>query len=228
MDKNNTGTPYKCSFCGAPMSFNEFVCKNCWTDINGNKVNKELYAGEIQKDIKENFPVEEENEDIEYTCSNCGAELKKEDTICPKCGADVTEIEEADENEENIIELTCSNCGAVLSADDDVCPECGGEVVKDENEMQDLSETVVLRTYNNKFEAEMVKELLESQGIEAYVSVDDEGGMLPSLLQRGARLLVMDYDLDRAEEILNAPGEEIDKGLSPDSEEPDENNKEKE
>jgi RNA polymerase subunit RPABC4/transcription elongation factor Spt4 len=267
-EKSNTGIPFKCSYCGAPMSFNDFVCKSCWTDINGNKVDKNLYINEVQEYVNENDTTDIEKEIIEYTCTNCGAELKEEDMVCPKCGADVSEIEEEnaeDENDEMINEegkeknekgeiiYICGNCNAVLKQDDKVCPKCGAEVIEEVEELgekltcphcnevvdvdddicnacggelfreipEDFSQTVVLQTFSDKFEAQLVKELLGANGIEAYVSVDNEGDMMPSLNMNGARLLILDKDLEKALEIINTPGEEMEKDSSEEKNETD-------
>jgi Putative prokaryotic signal transducing protein len=53
----------------------------------------------------------------------------------------------------------------------------------------------------------MAKALLESHGIDSFISVDNEGGMLPALNQRGIKLIVMAVDFEKAVEILNSTGD---------------------
>ncbi len=60
-----------------------------------------------------------------------------------------------------------------------------------------------LTVYNSETEAEIVRGRLESEGIEARISADDCGGMLPQYQYiRGVRLLVAPEDIERAREIL--------------------------
>ena len=59
---------------------------------------------------------------------------------------------------------------------------------------------VCIKTYAHKAEAELVKSLLENNGIKAMVSADDCGGMRPHLLWStgGAKLLVKEKDVKKA------------------------------
>lgn len=63
---------------------------------------------------------------------------------------------------------------------------------------------VCVKTYNSRLEAELDKSLLDSQGIQAMISVDDAGGMRPDLLWNtsGVRLLVKDEDAENALKLL--------------------------
>jgi len=74
-----------------------------------------------------------------------------------------------------------------------------------------LDDAIVLETFPNRIEAEIVAGLLESEGVEAMVVADDAGGAYPSLqFFHGVRLLVAAADAYRAREILQdmqEPGE---------------------
>jgi len=62
---------------------------------------------------------------------------------------------------------------------------------------------ICIKTFLNRYEADLAKGLLESAGIEAAVSADDAGGMQPQLnLSVGVRLLVDEADADAALKIL--------------------------
>ncbi len=66
-----------------------------------------------------------------------------------------------------------------------------------------LDDAIILETFPNRIEAEIVAGLLESEGVEAMVLADDAGGAYPSLqLYHGVRLLVYREDEARAREIL--------------------------
>ncbi|MCK5287871.1 MAG: DUF2007 domain-containing protein [Candidatus Omnitrophica bacterium] len=67
--------------------------------------------------------------------------------------------------------------------------------------MQDL---VVVRTFLQKAEAELVKGLLVSNGVEAVISSDDLGGYRPHLTygMKNVELLVRKEDLLKAKGIL--------------------------
>jgi len=69
----------------------------------------------------------------------------------------------------------------------------------------DDENSVVVKTFMSEFEAEIAKGILEEEGIKCYISSDDTGGMRPHLqLTLGVRLIVMEKDLRRALEILDA------------------------
>jgi len=61
---------------------------------------------------------------------------------------------------------------------------------------------VVIRTYLNHIEAELLKTVLEAAGIVAFIRSDDCGGMRPHLWMGGVDLLVPAEDVEQAEELL--------------------------
>lgn len=75
-----------------------------------------------------------------------------------------------------------------------------------------MDDLVCVRTYNSRVEAEIGRGFLESNGIVASVSADDEGGMAPYPFQpagTGIRLLVRKEDEQRAKEMLDRYTHEI-------------------
>jgi hypothetical protein len=73
-----------------------------------------------------------------------------------------------------------------------------------------MSQLTEIRTFLYRHDAEMAKELLEGQGIEVLLSIDDAGGTRPQLAYSGgAALLVKEEDSQKARDLLNqAFGEE--------------------
>jgi len=66
-----------------------------------------------------------------------------------------------------------------------------------------LDNRVVLRQFSYRAEAEIVRELLEANGIAAFDVSDDCGAVDPALqFGRGANVLVAEADRDRAEQVL--------------------------
>ena len=67
-----------------------------------------------------------------------------------------------------------------------------------------MAELICIKTYNNRYEAELAKGLLETNNIIATILADDAGGMRPHLLLStgGVRLLVREKDSGKALEIL--------------------------
>jgi hypothetical protein len=59
-----------------------------------------------------------------------------------------------------------------------------------------------IRTVATRTEAELVRGLLESSGIPAWVSTDDAGGVYPFQLSDGARVMIRESDHDAAESVL--------------------------
>jgi hypothetical protein len=71
-------------------------------------------------------------------------------------------------------------------------------------------ELVLLRRFAYMHEAELAKDLLEEEGIEAVILSDDYGGV-PKELGFGtgqAKLLVFEDDVERAEELLESAEED--------------------
>lgn len=64
-------------------------------------------------------------------------------------------------------------------------------------------ETVVLRVFATEIDARMARDVLNDEGISAFVFKDDGGGMEPHLQRtRGVRLVVKPVDAARAHKIL--------------------------
>jgi hypothetical protein len=98
----------------------------------------------------------------------------------------------------------CSNCGTEISKEEIKCQNCGAEL-GDSEENVDNESTVVVKTFMNEFEAEIAKSVLEEEGIESFISKDDEGSMNPALqLTMGVKLHVFEKDEEKALEILNS------------------------
>lgn len=68
----------------------------------------------------------------------------------------------------------------------------------------DPTQTVVLKRFESRTEANIVAAALESDGIKTVVISDDCGGMFPSLSQGGGvGLRVSQQDLKQAEDLLS-------------------------
>jgi hypothetical protein len=106
------------------------------------------------------------------------------------------------ENQEDE-EYRCSECNAIVKLEDNECPVCGaylGDSVE-----EDKGDIVLLKIFQNDFEAHTAKAQLEEEGIICLISGDNEGGMAPNLsLTRGIRILVNESNLERAIEVLKA------------------------
>ena len=67
----------------------------------------------------------------------------------------------------------------------------------------DKTKLVVVQKYSSEINAEIAKHKLASHGVEAFISKDDNGGMLSSLQTTlGVRLEVLESDLERSNRIL--------------------------
>jgi hypothetical protein len=65
---------------------------------------------------------------------------------------------------------------------------------------------VVIRTFNNRVEADVAGSALDAAQIDATLSADDAGGLQPGLwVGEGVSLLVRPEDAQRAAEILDTP-----------------------
>lgn len=72
-----------------------------------------------------------------------------------------------------------------------------------------MSDLVVVRVFDKRYQAELAQGLLSEQGIESIISADDCGGQLmgmSSLRMGGVKLLVTMEDLPEAQELLEVLG----------------------
>ena len=66
-----------------------------------------------------------------------------------------------------------------------------------------MTQRVVFREFSSRGDAEITRELLVANGIEAYVISDDCGSVDPALaFGRGVQLLVAAGDLRRAQQVI--------------------------
>ena len=69
-----------------------------------------------------------------------------------------------------------------------------------------MKDLVAVRTYGNRFEAEIAKSALEAADIPALIRTDDAGGLRPGLWVGNRVVLVVNaQDFDQAIEILDTP-----------------------
>jgi hypothetical protein len=102
----------------------------------------------------------------------------------------------------------CPNCEAEYKEGLTVCPDCDLELVPEltpENRVHDTGEgePVPLQSFKTGAEAEMVRELLNKNGIRSFV----EGGdfaVIPSSFSQEVVVMVDERDLDRAVQIYQA------------------------
>jgi Fe2+ transport system protein FeoA len=66
-----------------------------------------------------------------------------------------------------------------------------------------MSEEVVVKIFNNEVDAGMARQMLQKEGVRAFVFKDDGGGMEPHLQRtNGVRLVVNRGDAERAHQLL--------------------------
>ena len=66
-----------------------------------------------------------------------------------------------------------------------------------------MADWEIVAVYPNRAIAEMMREMLENEGVAAVISVDDAGGLRPELAYTlGVKLRVPKSELERAKEIL--------------------------
>lgn len=64
-------------------------------------------------------------------------------------------------------------------------------------------EVVALKVFTNELDAAMARDVLQDEGVTAFVFKDDSGGMEPHLQRtNGVSLMVSAADVQRAREIL--------------------------
>jgi hypothetical protein len=65
---------------------------------------------------------------------------------------------------------------------------------------------VIVRTFSNRFDADIARSALQAASIDSMMRPDDAGGMRPGLwIGRGVDVLVRSEDAARATEILDKP-----------------------
>lgn len=97
----------------------------------------------------------------------------------------------------------CPKCGVELDEEAIKCPNCGNLIKNEDN--TDNETTIVIKTFSSEFEAEITQGILKEEGIESFISKDDEGSMNPALqLTLGVKLHIFEKDKDRVLEILDS------------------------
>jgi hypothetical protein len=102
----------------------------------------------------------------------------------------------------------CPNCEAEYKPGITVCSDCDMELVAaltPETRIHDIEQgkTVVMQSFKTSAEADMVREVLENNGVRSFV----EGGsfaVLPSSFSEEIVLMVDERDMVRAAEIYEA------------------------
>jgi hypothetical protein len=75
--------------------------------------------------------------------------------------------------------------------------------------VDDLSseKTAILAIYSTRRDAEMAQDRLDEEGIQAFITADDAGGMYPQLQQpHGVKLVVLNRAAQHAQEVLDDAG----------------------
>jgi hypothetical protein len=100
--------------------------------------------------------------------------------------------------------------------------------------VDDLSSemTAILAIYSTRRDAEMAQDRLDEEGVQAFITADDAGGMHPQLQQsHGVKLVVLERAAQYAQGVLDdagllphhyEPPAEADEGSSPEHVAPDE------
>jgi len=70
-----------------------------------------------------------------------------------------------------------------------------------------MEKETVLKTYINRYEADLAKGLLDEKGIESMVSDEDVGGFRPGMIiGESIRLIVNMEDLKKAKDAISISG----------------------
>ncbi|MDR3282426.1 MAG: zinc-ribbon domain-containing protein [Candidatus Methanoplasma sp.] len=106
----------RCVECGGIVLPGEINCRKC---------GKYIDRPDEMRPNKKDF----------FECSDCGAEVPKEATVCPRCGAAFDEEESEVTHADGSVEVTnttfeCSDCGAEVPEAAEFCPKCGAKFEK--------------------------------------------------------------------------------------------------
>ena len=105
--------------------------------------------------------------------------------------------------------MFCPKCNGEYGRGVRRCPECGALLLLrfptyNPPVVESKTELVILRTYNNQFDADLARTTLEAAGIESVFRSDDCGGRGPNLsFIRGIHILVRSADAEDARAILD-------------------------
>ncbi len=74
-----------------------------------------------------------------------------------------------------------------------------------------MNDLISVRTFDQRYEAELVQGLLSAEGIESVIVADDCGGQRPDLSVRmnGVQLVIRQEDAAKANEILDMLDQEV-------------------
>lgn len=84
---------WTCMNCGEKVEDDFDVCWNCETQKGGLASESHFVSSKSPPIIEKELS----NAAKTWECEACGAEVRFDDAICPKCGADITEVADADE-----------------------------------------------------------------------------------------------------------------------------------
>jgi hypothetical protein len=65
-----------------------------------------------------------------------------------------------------------------------------------------MGKEVVLRTFTDRYQADIAKGLLDEKKIDSMISDEDVGGFHPGMIVRECSLIVNEEDLGRAREVI--------------------------
>lgn len=130
-----------CIGCGNLLDHEDKFCQKCGQEVlDDEKIDSSFDdKKDIEEDNKKNDKKKKAKEIDEYedkkVCLSCGETLSDEDRFCKKCGTEVMDEVEDDDNDDKIKEKSgasfCISCGAPLNNGDRFCQKCGSEVIDD-------------------------------------------------------------------------------------------------
>lgn len=115
-----------------------------------------------------------------------------------------------EEENKSTEEFYCTECKRIVKEEDLVCPYCGAdlsETVEAEEKVYDDEKMgeVVVKVFNNEIEAQLAKGQLDAEGINCFIMTDNFGeAFLISNIQVGFKLIVNEYNYEKAVEVLKA------------------------
>ena len=107
--------------------------------------------------------------------------------------------------------MFCPKCKAEYRRGFSRCADCDVELIPEVSPEPEPSvqyvDLINIKTYSSRHDAEIAKGFLEANGVNAFVSGDDYGGIHPGLsFSTGVRLLVKEEDIEKAKRIFREAG----------------------